>query len=208
MSFSVAALSACASSLIHCWRACRLSLLSRPEAACSTAPRIAPGIADQPEIDVAILADGAVIHVDLHQLEILADALAVAHAKIERRADDHQYVGLGKRLRARTVEVVRIARRQQPAARAVEITGNIQAAQQRDGLVLAARGPHLLAIENRRPLRVDENVGQLLDVARITDRMRRGAVFAGLAAPPPWRDPPRGRARRAESPDTPVPGRR
>ncbi len=75
---------------------------------------------------------------------------------------------------------MRIARRQQTAARAVEIARNVEAAQQRHGLVLTARGPNLLAIENRRTLRVDENVGQLFDVARITDRMRRGPVLAGL----------------------------
>ena len=55
-------------------------------------------ITDQPEVDVAVLADGAVVHVDLHELELLADAPAVAHAKIKRRADDDDDVGIGERV--------------------------------------------------------------------------------------------------------------
>ena len=55
-------------------------------------------VADQPQVDVAVLADSAVVHVDLHQLDVLADALAVSHAEIEGCADDHEHVGLGKGL--------------------------------------------------------------------------------------------------------------
>src|SRR5580692_7434973 len=85
---------------------------------------------DQAKIDVAILANRAVVHVDLHQLQFLADALTVAHAEIERRADDDQDIGAGESLSARSIEVMRIAGRQQSSARAVEISRNIQAAQQ------------------------------------------------------------------------------
>ena len=116
MSFSVAAASASLSCFIHCWRAWRLSLLMRPDGGLQHRAQDRARIADQPEVDVAILADRAVVHVDLHQLQILADALAVAHAEIERRADDHQHVGLGEGLRAGAVEMMRIARRQQTAA--------------------------------------------------------------------------------------------
>ena len=77
---------------------------------------------------------------------------------------------LGEGLGARAIEMMRIARRQQTAAGAVEIARNVEAAQQRDRLLVAARGPYLLTVENRGPLGVDQNVGQLLDVARIADR--------------------------------------
>jgi hypothetical protein len=45
---------------------------------------------------------------------------------------------------------------------------------------MAARRPHLLAVQDRRTLGVDQDIGQLFDVARIADRARRGAVVAGL----------------------------
>src|SRR5882757_1389483 len=138
------------------------------------------GIADQSQTDIAVLTDGAVVHVDLHQLQVLADALAVAHAEVERRPDDHDDVGACESLRACSVEVMRISGRQQTAAGAIEIAGYVQPAQQRDGLDVAARRPDLLSVEDRRPLGVDENIGQLFDVARIAERARRRAIMAGL----------------------------
>ncbi len=137
-------------------------------------------IADQSQADVAILADGAVIHVDLHQSQILADALAVAHAEVERRTHDQEHVGVGERLGSGAIEMMRIAGRQQAAACAVEVSRNIEAAQQRDGFLVAARRPDLLAVQDGRPLRIDENVGQFLDVARVADGTRRRPVMAGL----------------------------
>ena len=139
-------------------------------------------VADQTQIDVAVLADRAVVHVDLHQLQLLADALAVAHAEVEGRSDDHQHIGIGERLAARAIEVMRVARRQKPAAGAVEIPGDVEAPQQRDRFLVAARGPHLLAVQDRRPLGVDQDVGELLDVARIAERAGRCAVLARLRA--------------------------
>ncbi len=136
------------------------------------------GIADNAERNVAVLADGAVVEVDLHQSRHV-DALAVAHAEIERRADNDDDVGLGKGERAGTVEMVRIAGRQQPAAAAVEIAGNVEAAQKRNRLLVAARRPHLLAEQDRRPLGIDQNVGEPLDVFRVADRLGRGAIMAG-----------------------------
>jgi hypothetical protein len=52
------------------------------------------GIADQTEIDIAVLAHCAVIHIDLHQRQLFADAFAVAHAEIERSPNDDQHVGV------------------------------------------------------------------------------------------------------------------
>ena len=160
-------------------RAWRLSFFSRPPAACNTAPAHRARIAGDAEIDVPVLADDVVAEIDLHERRHL-DALAVAHAEIERRADDHDDVRLVEGERARAIEVMRIARRQEAASGAVEVAGNVEAAQQRDGFVVAAAGPDLLAEENRRPLGIDEEIGELLDVRRIADRFGRGAVLAGL----------------------------
>jgi hypothetical protein len=55
-------------------------------------------IADQTEVDIAVLADSPVVHVDLHKRQFLTDALAIPHPKIERRADDNENVRIGKRL--------------------------------------------------------------------------------------------------------------
>ena len=88
MSFSVAAASAALSFLQPLLA--RLALVALDAARGRLQHRAQDGarVADQPQADVAVLADRAVVHVDLHQLQILADALAVAHAEIERRADD------------------------------------------------------------------------------------------------------------------------
>ena len=86
-----------------------------------------PGVADQPQIDIPVLADGAVVHVDLHERELRADAASVAHAEVERRAHDDNDIGVGERVAASPIEVMRIARRQQPAAATVEITGDVEA---------------------------------------------------------------------------------
>ena len=76
---------------------------------------------------------------------------------------------------------MRVAGRQQAAASAVEIAGNVEAAQQRDGLVVAARGPDLLAEEDGRALGLDQDLGELLDVVRDRRSSGRGAIVAGLA---------------------------
>jgi hypothetical protein len=75
---------------------------------------------------------------------------------------------------------MRVARRQQAAARAVEVAGNIESAQQRHRLFVSARGPHLLTVKDRRALGIDKNVSQFLDVARVADRLRRRPVVARL----------------------------
>ena len=126
-------------------------------------------IANQSKIDIAILADRAIVHVDLHQLQVLADALAVAHAEIERRSDNDQHIGARKGLGAGTIEMMRIAGRQKAAAGAVEVAWDIQSAQQRNRFLVAAGSPHLLAIEDRRPFGIDQQIRQLLDVARVAD---------------------------------------
>ena len=45
---------------------------------------------------------------------------------------------------------------------------------------MAARRPDLLPVQDGRPLGIDENVGELLDVARIAHRTGRRAVLARL----------------------------
>ena len=64
------------------------------------------GIADKPQGDVAVAPDGAVVEIDLHHLRAAAEPAAVAHAEIERRADDDDHVGLVEGIRARAVEVM------------------------------------------------------------------------------------------------------
>ena len=115
----------------------------------------------------------------MDQGSLFADALAVAHAEVERRADDDDDVSLAECRTAGAVEIMRIARRQHAARRAVHIGRNIQLADQVDRLVVAARRPDLGAVKDRRPLGLDQDVGQLLDILRVADRLGRGAVGAG-----------------------------
>src|SRR4051812_1222046 len=57
-------------------------------------------VADQAERDVAVLADRAVVHVDLDDLGLAREALAVAHPEVERRADDQDHVRVVERVAA------------------------------------------------------------------------------------------------------------
>ena len=139
-----------------------------------------PRIADQSQRDVAVLADRAVVHVDLHHRGLGAQALAIAHAEVEGGADNDDHVGLVEGVTPGAVEVMGIARRQQAAARAVEIGRQVEPAHQRDRRLVAARHPHLGPEQDARPLRRDQEIGQFLHVRRVADRLGRGAVAPGL----------------------------
>ena len=118
------------------------------------------GVADEAERDVAVLADRPVVHVDLDDLGLARQALAVAHPEVERRADDQDHVGVVERVAAGEVEVVRVARRERAAGGAVHVRRDVQLADELDRLLVAARRPDLAAEQHARALGVDEDVGQ------------------------------------------------
>ncbi len=136
-------------------------------------------VADESERDVAVLADRRVRHVDLHDRRRL-EPLAVAHAEVERRPDDHDHVGFVERVRARQLEVVRIAGRQRTAPGAVHEGRDVELLAELDRRIGAARRPNLRAEQDARPLRLDQDVGEFLDCGRVADRLRRGPIVAGL----------------------------
>src|SRR3954453_7659136 len=138
------------------------------------------GVADQAQRYVAVLADRLVGHVDLDNRRLAREALAVAHPEVERRADDHDDVGVVEGVAAREVEVVRIAGRQRAARGAVHVRRDVELADELDRLLVAAARPHLAAEQDARALGVDQDVGQALDVGRVADAARGGAVVAGL----------------------------
>src|SRR5919202_2376486 len=139
------------------------------------------GVADEAEGDVAVLADSLVGHVDLDDLRLARQPLAVAHPEVERRADDEDHVRVVERVAAREVEVVRVARGQRAAGGAVHVRRDVELADELDGLLVAARRPDLRAEQDARALGVDEDLGEAVDVVRVADALRRGAVAARLA---------------------------
>ncbi len=155
-----------------------MSFFRRPPAACSHRGEDGAGVTDDAEVDVSVLADGAVVQIDLHQRRDV-DALAVAHAEIEWGADDHHHVGFAERHGASAVEVMGIAGRQGAAGGPVEVAGDVEASQQGHGLLMPPSGPDLLAEQDRRALGIDQDVGQTLDIARVADRFGGGSVVAG-----------------------------
>ena len=138
------------------------------------------GISDESQGDIAILAHRAVVHVDMNDGRIGAQTLAVAHAEIERCADDDDDIGLLERIAPRAVEVVRVARRQQAAGGAVHVARDIQAAQQRDGFLVSPAGPDLCAEQDGRPFGLHEQIREPLDVGRVADGLGRCPVAARL----------------------------
>ena len=73
-------------------------------------------VADQSERDIAVLADVAVVEIDLHDGRIGAQPPAVAQTKIERTTDDDNHVGLVESQAARAVKAMGIAGREDAAA--------------------------------------------------------------------------------------------
>ena len=69
-------------------RAGRCLFEARPLAACSTAFRIAPQIADESERDIAVLADVAVVKIDLHHAS--HRRAAAGHSPSENRTDSRR----------------------------------------------------------------------------------------------------------------------
>src|SRR5205823_7597556 len=98
-------------------------------------------MSDQPQVDITVLADSAVVHVDLHQLELGADAAAVTHTEIKRSPDDDDHIRFREGVASSAIEVMRVSRRQQSAATPVEVAGNVEATQERNRLLVAARRP-------------------------------------------------------------------
>ena len=137
-------------------------------------------IAGEPERDIAVLADGGIVLVDLDQRRRLGDAPAIAHAEVEGRADDQDRVGLLEGVRPRAVEMVRIAFGQHAAARPVHIGRDVERADEGDGRLVAAARPDLLAEQDGGPLGGNQDVGQALDIGRVADRLGRHAVAAGF----------------------------
>ena len=137
-------------------------------------------VAHQPQGHVAVLADRAVVEVDLDHRRVVPEPLAVAHAEVEGGADDHDDVRLLEGVAARAVEVVRVPRGEEAAPGPVEVRRNVELADEAQRLLVPARGPHLGPEEDRRPLALDEEVGEALDVRRVADRLRRRPVVPGL----------------------------
>ena len=109
-------------------------------------------IADQPEIEVAIVADVAVIHVHDHDLGLGIQAPAVAHAEIERRAGQQDHVGVVERGFAGRHEAVGMVARQRAAGRAVDVDRHVEMAREPvDGIMRAARA-RLRAEQRHRAL--------------------------------------------------------
>ena len=90
------------------------------------------GVTGEAEADVTVLADRGVILVDLHQGRLFGDTLAIAHAKIEGRADDENDVGVLEGVAAGAVKVMRVALWQHAAAGAVHVSRNIERAHEID----------------------------------------------------------------------------
>ena len=78
---------------------------------------------------------------------------------------------------------MRIALGQHAAARPVHIGRDVERADEVDRRLVAAARPDLLAEQHRRALGRDEDVGELFDIRRIADRLRRHPVAAGRRNP-------------------------
>ena len=73
-------------------------------------------IADHAERNVAVLADVAVVEIDLHDGRVGAQTPPITETKIERAADDQNHVGFVERQTTRAIEAVWIARREDAAS--------------------------------------------------------------------------------------------
>ena len=96
-------------------------------------------MADDTQRHIPVLADRLVVHVDLHDGGFRAQAFAVTHSKIKWGAHNDDEIGFFKSVPTRTMEMMRVARRQHPAGGAIEVSRYVQGAYQIDRLLVAAR---------------------------------------------------------------------
>ncbi len=138
-------------------------------------------IADQPEVEVAVVADVLVIHVHDHDLRLGIEAPAVAHAEIERRAGQQDDVGVVERGLARRHETVGMVARQRAARRAIDVDRHVEMAREPVDGVMRAASARLRAEQRHGALGVREQVRHLLHDLGIADEFRRAAVGAAHA---------------------------
>ena len=138
------------------------------------------GVTGDAERDIPVLPDGGVTLVDLHQRQVLGNPLAVSHAEIERRSDDHNHIRVGKGVPAGAIEMMGVVFRKHPPAGPVHVGRNVQRPHEIDGLLMALGGPDLLPEQHCRALGLHQDVGQLLDVRRVANGFRGRPVMSGL----------------------------
>ena len=136
----------------------------------------------KPERDVAVLADGAVVLVDLNQSRG-GNSLSVTHAKIERGAHDQNDVGLLECIRSGAVEAVLVALRHHSAGGAVRVGRNVQIAGEFDAFIDGPGCPNLLSEQDCGPFGFDEHVGEPLNVVGVAETARGRLVMSGLGYP-------------------------
>ena len=125
------------------------------------------GVTGQTKTDIPILTNRRITLVNLHQSGFLGNAFAIAHAEIERRSHNQDYISILKSITASTIEVMRIALRQQAAAGAIHISWNIQCAHKFDSLLMPPGGPDLLSQQYRWTLGFREDISKLFNISRI-----------------------------------------
>ena len=138
------------------------------------------GIAGQTKTDIPILANRRITLVNLHQSCFPGNTFAVAHAEIERRPHNQDDIRILKSITASSIEVMRIALRQQTAAGAIHISRNIQRTHKFDRLLMPSGGPYLLPQQYRWTLGFDEQFSKLFNIGRIAYGVHRGAIGSGL----------------------------
>src|SRR5699024_6977420 len=84
------------------------------------------GITHDAQVDIAVLADGRVVQVDLNDGGVGGQALAVAHTEVERGPDDDDQVGVGEGVAPGGLEVVRVLGGEGAGARAVHEGGHVE----------------------------------------------------------------------------------
>src|SRR5712692_2996184 len=135
------------------------------------------GVADETERDIAVLADGAVVEIDLHD-SFGPQPAAIAHAEIEGPADDHDNVCFLERVAARLMKMMRVAGRERAASCAVHIRRDVELPTELGGCGGRAAGPYLGAEQHTWARRFRDDVGELFDVFRVAGALGRRAVSA------------------------------
>ena len=105
----------------------------------------------------------------MHHRGVIAQPPPVAHAEVEWRTGDDDDVGLLEGIAPGAVEIVRIARGQQPAGRPVHVAGDVEALEQRDGLLVAPAHPDLGTEQDGGPLGFHQQLRQLFDIGGVAD---------------------------------------
>ena len=125
------------------------------------------GVGLDRDVDVVVAAEFRRVGIDLDQLRLGVEALAVGEAEVYRRADDHDRVGDAQRVAAAAAVEERVVLRDRAAAHPVQVHGRLQCVRERAQLLVRLAPVDRRAGHDQRALGLAQRLGRLREDVRV-----------------------------------------